>query len=51
MKKVRVRWFDGYYEEFECKEVRAGNHILWMKLSDGENRWLPNKEIRWFSID
>ena len=51
MKKVCVRWFDGYYEEFNAEAVRAGNSYLWMKLQDGKNRWLPIKEIRWFSID
>jgi hypothetical protein len=51
MEKVEVRWFDGYLEEFTCKSVRAGNHHLWMLLDSGKNRWLPNKEIRWFSID
>lgn len=51
MKKVCVRWFDGYYEEFECDEVRVGNNVLWMLLTNGKNRWLPTKEIRWFSIN
>lgn len=37
MIKVCVRWFDSYYEEFECDEVRAGNAYLWMRLADGRN--------------
>lgn len=50
MKLVKVRWFDGYYEEFKATEVRVGNYHLWVKLVDGE-RWLPNNQIRWFEID
>jgi hypothetical protein len=50
-KIVKVRWFDGMMEDFTCTEVRPGKDHLWMKLESGENRWLPTKEIRWFSID
>lgn len=46
---VKVRWFDGYYEEFKATETRVGNYHLWVKLADGE-RWLPNHQIRWFEI-
>lgn len=47
--KVCVRWFDAYYEEFECSEVRAGNAYLWMRLTDGRNRQIPLPNVRWFS--
>ena len=29
MIKVCVRWFDSYYEEFECTEVRTGEIIIY----------------------
>lgn len=46
---VQVRWFDGYYEEFEVTEVRAGNYLLWMKLLNGETRHIPLHQVRWYS--
>jgi len=51
MKKIIVRWFDGYLEEFEVEvvEVRSGAYILWMKLASGEDRWIPLSQVRWFS--
>ena len=49
MIKVCVRWFDSYYEEFDCNEVRAGNSYLWMRLVDGRNRQIPLVQVRWFS--
>jgi len=48
---VNVRWFDGYLEAFMCQEVRQGGSILWMRLTNGENRTVPLREVRWFSTD
>lgn len=50
VKKVTVRWFDGYMEEFECQEVRFGSDLLWMRLSNGKNRHIPVRHVRWYSI-
>jgi hypothetical protein len=47
---VNVRWFDGYLEVFECMECRFGSDLLWMHLSDGVNRHIPLREVRWFSV-
>ena len=47
---VKVRWFYGYLESFETTEVRFENALLWMKLTSGENRHIPIKEVRWFSV-
>lgn len=49
MIKVNVRWWDGYLEKFECKEVRQGAYILWMRLADNKNRTIPLMHVRWFS--
>lgn len=49
MIKVNVRWFDGYYESFECIEVRFGSDLLWMRLESGQNRHIPLRQVRWFS--
>ena len=49
MIKVRVRGFDSYYEKFECEEVRTGNYYLWMRLTNGQNRYIPLHQVRWYS--
>jgi hypothetical protein len=48
---VNVRWFDGYLECFWCSEVRFGSDLLWMRLVSGENRHIPLRQVRWFSLD
>jgi hypothetical protein len=48
---VNVRWADGYLEAFECSQVRQGGQILWMRLTDGQNRTIPLVGVRWFSTD
>ena len=47
MTKVKVRWWDGYLEEFEAKEVRVGAYMLWMRLKSEEERWIPLNKVRW----
>lgn len=48
---VNVRWWDGYLEEFEATEVRFGCDLLWMHLSNGRNRHIPLRHVRWFGLD
>ncbi|MGL6201132.1 MAG: hypothetical protein ACRC3H_19605 [Lachnospiraceae bacterium] len=48
--KVAVRWFDGYMEEFETTEVRFGSDLLFMRLSNGLNRQIPLRHVRWFGM-
>lgn len=50
MNKVTVRWHDGYLEEFDAEEVRFGSDLLWMRLSDGKNRHIPLRSVRWFGM-
>lgn len=47
---VRVTWWDSYKEEFECTEVRYGSDLLWMRLTDGKNRHIPTRHIRWCKL-
>ena len=47
---VNVRWFDGYLEVFEASEVRFGSDLLWMRLTSGQNRHIPTRDVRWFSV-
>jgi len=48
---VCVRWWDGYYEEFVASEVRFGSDLLWMHLTSGQNRHIPLRMVRWFSMN
>lgn len=50
-KKVWVRWFDGYMEEFETQEVRFGSDLLFLRLINGENRHIPLRQVRWFGLE
>lgn len=50
MNIVTVRWWDGYMETFEAAEVRFGSDLLWMRLSDGKNRHIPLRMVRWFGM-
>ena len=50
MNTVNVRWWDGYLETFEATEVRFGCDLLWLRLSNGENRHIPLRMVRWFSL-
>jgi hypothetical protein len=47
--KIKVRWHDGYFEEFNAKRARAGSDLLWMELENGETRHIPLRSVRWFS--
>lgn len=50
MNIVTVRWFDGYMEEFQATEVRFGSDLLFIRLSDGKNRHIPLRQVRWFGM-
>lgn len=46
---VTIRWWDGYLETFEAEEVRFGCDLIWMHLTNGQNRHIPTRQVRWFS--
>ena len=48
---VKVRWWDEYFETFDCTDVRFGSDLLWLILLGGNNRHIPLRGIRWFSMD
>jgi hypothetical protein len=47
---VNVRWHDGYLETFEATDVRFGSDLLWLRQVDGQNRQIPLRSVRWFSL-
>lgn len=47
---VTVRWFDGYMEEFEATEVCFGSDLLFLRLTNGKNRQIPLRQVRWFGM-
>ena len=48
---VFVRWHDGYCEKFICEQVRHGSDLLWLQLVTGQNRHIPLRSVRWFSVN
>ena len=46
---VKIRWWDGYFEQFKAIETRAGSDLLWVRLVNGETRSIPLRQVRWFS--
>lgn len=50
MNVVNVRWNDGYLETFEVTQVRFGCDLLWLVQTDGQNRHIPLRSVRWFSL-
>lgn len=48
MIKVCVRWFNGNYEEFECTEMLTGNYYLWLRLTNGQSRYIPIQQVKWY---
>lgn len=34
--KIKVRRFDGYFEEFDATEFRSGDSILWIRLVNSD---------------
>lgn len=50
MNTVNVRWNDGYLETFQATDVRFGCDLLWLRLEDGQNRHIPLRHVRWFSL-
>jgi hypothetical protein len=47
--KINVRWHDGYLETFEATECRFGSDLLWFRQTNGQNRHIPLRSVRWFS--
>jgi len=49
--EIVVRWWDGYLERFEAdSEPRFGCDLLYFE-TEGSNRHIPLKKVRWFSIN
>lgn len=47
---VNVRWWDGYLERFNATQVRFGSDLIYLVLEDGQNRHIPLRHVRWFSL-
>jgi len=49
MRRVTVRWSDGYLEVFnDVREWRAGSDLLWIRFMSWHTRHIPLREVRWF---
>jgi len=47
---IKVKWCDDYTEEFKASEYRHGSDLLWMRLDTGENRHVPLRSVRHFTV-
>ena len=47
---VEIRWMDAYIEVFATMATRFTNGLIWMKLMDGDERYIPLASVRWYSI-
>jgi len=47
--KITVRWWDGFKRTYSIKEFESGSDYLWIMLSDGHEKWIPTRGVRWFS--
>lgn len=49
MRKVVVRWWDGYIEtHVNVAEWRAGAYLLWIRFENGDTRHISLSQVRWF---
>ena len=46
---IIVRWWDGFKRTYDISEYEPGCDYLWINLSDGSERWIPTRMMRWFS--
>ena len=47
---VTIRWSDEQLKRFECiGKPGIGPYLLWMKLTDGKNRHILLRHVKWFS--
>ena len=51
MKKVKVRWVDGFEKYYLCKEVQFGKDNYWFKLFDGREKWVPRENVRHATVE
>ena len=47
---IYVRWLDGYFESFGVKQIRISETLIWMRLEGGNNRNIPLRNVRWYSV-
>jgi len=46
MKKIKIRWFDGFIRIIEVLDYQFGSDNYWFKLRDGSEEWFPKNRIR-----
>lgn len=50
MKKVKVRWIDGFEKYYLCKELQFGKDNYWFKLFDDREKWVPREHVRHVTV-
>ncbi len=46
MKKIKIRWIDGFCRELLCSDYQMGKDNYWFKLEDGSEKWIPRENVR-----
>ena len=47
---VNIRWNDGYFESFGVRQIRISETLLFIRLWDGGNRYIPLRNVRWYAL-
>lgn len=46
VKKVKVRWIDGFEKYYICSEIQFGKDNYCLTLKDGKEKWIPRENVR-----
>jgi hypothetical protein len=47
--KITIRWHDGFKRSYAITDSQFGSDYLWIKLTEGKEKWIPTRSIRWIS--
>lgn len=51
MHKISIRWVDGMISVFDVENFQILPGHVWMRYTDGKERWVPNALIRYVDYD
>lgn len=51
MYKISIRWVDGMISVLDVENFQILPGHVWMRYTDGKERWVPNTQIRYVDYD
>jgi len=51
MHKISIRWVDGMISVLDVENFQILPGHVWMRYTDGKERWVPNTQIRYVDCD